>query len=400
MKIGSRVGVLGGGQLARMLCIEGFKMGFEMHVLSSADNDPAAQVTRHWHQGDLNNVQDVKKFLAAVDIATFESEFLSEKVLLDAQATTNIELQPRIHLITELSDRLKQKAWLERFQIPTSPFAGLLTTSDVYTFINRRTKAANRSSKHHPIAVFKKRRMGYDGYGTFIIRDKKHLLKWLAENEKHLSQYIIEDYQPFKRELAVQFAVNRQGEVLTFPLVEWQAENSRCLWVKGPAITKFKSMYKKILKQLIHALVESHYVGVIAFELFETSRGLIINEVAPRVHNSAHYTLDTLSMNQFKAHLYAVAGLPLPQKISLLNKGFAMVNILADKNLPGQNNAPIDFKTDVTDQNNVTSNAFIHWYGKNEYREGRKMGHLTVLCNSRERALKEALRLRKMLTRC
>lgn len=380
MKTNSRIGILGGGQLARMLCIEGFKMGYEMHVLSASASDPAAQVTRFWHPGDINNAQDVKKFFSSVDVATFESEFLNEKVLLEAEAASRIELHPSVHLISQMSDRLKQKAWLERFCIPTSAFAGLLTTSDVYAFINRNSKNLKRSANKNCVAVFKKRRFGYDGNGTFIIRDKKQLLKWLTDNEKHLSEYIVEDFQPFKRELAVQFAVNRKGEILTFPLVEWQAQDSRCLWVKGPTTTKFKNEYHKMVKQITRALVENRYVGVIAFELFETSRGLMVNEVAPRVHNSAHYSLDALPMNQFKAHLCAITGQILPKKMLLLTKGFAMVNILGCQN-----------------GSDVTGRAFTHWYGKQELRVGRKMGHLTVLSDSSARALKEALHIRKSL---
>lgn len=364
------VGILGGGQLARMLVIEGHKMGLEMHVLSNSPKDPAALVTRHWHQGDINNLNLVKNFIKIVDLVTFESEFISAHLASDRDIQNAKHIVPRIEIITELADRYKQKLWLEKYKISTSAFSELLNKNDVYSFLNHKTTS--------PIAVFKKRLFGYDGYGTFILKDKKQIESWLNKNSTTLSDYIIEDYVKFRRELAIQIAINAKKEVTVFPLVEWQAEDSKCLWVKGPTQTKKLSA---ILKKIIHALKDSHYIGLIAFEFFETATELLVNEVAPRVHNSGHYSLEALALNQFSAHLRAITNQPLPRKPHTYAEGFAMLNLIGSTNQTPLFSSP--------------DNASLHWYAKEDNRKGRKMGHLTALAGTSEQALSALMKIKK-----
>jgi 5-(carboxyamino)imidazole ribonucleotide synthase len=384
-----RVGILGGGQLARMLCLEGHKLNLEMHVLSGAANDPAAQVTQHWHAGDLENSKDLQNFFSKVDVVTFESEFLSQKVLLEAEAHSKIELHPRVGLISELSDRLKQKAWLERFDIPTSRFSGLLSKEDVFQFLQG--GGTNHLGTKNYVTVFKKRRFGYDGYGTVILKGEEKIKTWVQTHQDTLSDYIIEDFQKFKRELAVQFAISRNGDVMIYPLIEWKAQDSRCLWVKGPTKTRFTSPFNQLLKKIKVALLKSGYVGVIAFELFETQKGLVVNEAAPRVHNSAHYTLEALAMNQFKAHLCSVLGYALPLKPKLVSNGFAMMNILGRSS---STHSKPSKKSSRDMHPEFAEDVFVHWYGKGDFREGRKMGHITCLAKNSNQALQLALKTR------
>lgn len=363
-----KVGILGGGQLARMLCEEGFKIGLEMHVLCPSPDEPAAQVTRHWHQGDTSSLRDVENFYKSVDIVTLESEFLEQKILLHAEASSGRPTFPTPRLIDEFSDRLKQKTWLESFRIPTASFSGLSTPQDALAFYG----------KHKRGLVFKKRRFGYDGYGTFILKDKSAITSWLKKNSESLRDYIVEEFTPFHRELALQIAINAKKEILIFPLVEWQAENAKCLWVKGP--TRGKGLGPLTMK-IVRALKETGYVGLVAFEIFETSKGLVINEVAPRVHNSGHATLEACAVNQFSAHLRAILNWPLPKTPHLQAKGFAMLNLI------GQSDGPVYWK--------VPDKANLHWYGKRENRPGRKMGHITSLATNPNAALREVLRMRK-----
>lgn len=363
-----RVGILGGGQLARMLCLEGFKMGLEMHVLSTSPHDPAAQVTKFWHQGDPQNSYDTESFFQKVDVVTCESEFLDERVLLGAEAHASACHFPSPRILNEFSDRLKQKTWLERFQIPTADFAPLSEKNHALSF----------ADCHRGRVVIKKRRFGYDGYGTFILKTRAQLNRWLKVNENELTDYIIEDYVPFRRELAIQLAINHNKEVTVFPLVEWRAEEAKCLWVKGPIQ---HPKLKPLLKKISEALKRTGYIGLIAFEIFETRKGLTINEVAPRVHNSGHYTIEACVLNQFSAHLRAILNAPLPDLPGLHTKGFAMINLIGRGSSAPQLSWP--------------DKAALHWYGKGENRKGRKMGHLTILDQSPDRALREALKLRK-----
>ncbi|MCB0350301.1 MAG: ATP-grasp domain-containing protein [Bdellovibrionales bacterium] len=353
-----------------MLTIEGFKMGHEMHVLSSSAEDPAAQVTRFWHEGDIKNPTAIKAFLKQVDVTTIESEFLAESILKDREIISNRSLCPSAQAISIFADRFDQKNWLEKHRIPTSSFSGLLTKIEAYAFLN--------SKKNRDSVVFKKRHFGYDGFGTFIVHGRKKIEAWLNKHSQNLSQYIIEDFIKFKRELAIQIAINEKKEVCFFPLVEWKAENSKCLWVKGPA--KAKNL-NPIVKKITHGLQEMNYVGLIAFEFFDTPSGLIVNEVAPRVHNSGHYSLEALAFNQFRAHLCAITNQPLPKKPIPFSKAFAMYNLIGETN-----------KTPILSN---SENVSLHWYGKSENRTGRKMGHLTALGTTPDLALKKLLTAKK-----
>ncbi len=377
----SRVGVLGGGQLARMLVIEGFKMGLEMHVLSLHADDPAAQVTRFWHEGDPNNEQHVANLLSHVDITTIESEFLDTDMLARVVESSRVEIIPSPALLGQLSDRKTQKEWLVKHKLPTSPFVAFNDTPDVHAFF--------RDRKRYGGIVIKKRRHGYDGYGTFIIRSPRDLDQWLQKYDGQAQDFIGEAFIPFRRELALQLARNKNGEILCYPLVEWQAQNSRCLWVKGPI--RPWSAAKKLAHLAAHAIKEAKYVGLLSIELFElgTSRrptrttalpeSLLVNELAPRVHNSGHYSLDATPLNQFHAHLRAILNWPLPKKPEFATNGFAMWNWL------GQAQGEAHFSPDISPPGDV----HVHWYGKNKVREGRKMGHLTTLGANPDAALKK-----------
>jgi 5-(carboxyamino)imidazole ribonucleotide synthase len=371
---GRKIGIIGGGQLAQMLCLEGAKLGLEMHVYSSLSTDPAAQVVRHWHRGELIDVVALSDFFKSVEYVTIESEFIDTKVLLEVEAISGRSVAPSHRLIDELSDRFKQKTWLEKMGLKTSPFKAISHAADVEAFFKANERAG---------IVLKKRRFGYDGYGTYILRTQKDLSAWLEKHSLTASDFIAEKFIKFRRELAVQFAVNADGDVLRFPLVEWQAREAKCHWVRGPVNTKTVSGADPLLARIEKALRKDHYVGAVAFELFDTGRELFVNEVAPRVHNSGHYTLEALPLNQFSAHLLAILNKPLPPRQELSTKGFAMLNLV------GQS-------SEAPRLPNVNT-AFLHWYGKIENRRGRKMGHLTALASSPQLALKELQKIEKKI---
>lgn len=358
-----KIGIFGGGQLARMLCLKGHELGFEMHILSEKPNDPAAQVVRHHHLGRVDHIQTVKNFLAAVDVATFESEFLDAKLLLEAQGRREIIL-PSPELMGVLQDRLSQKDLLLEHHLPTLPHIPVSTLEEA-----RKSFSLCRSGM-----VLKKRRFGYDGYGTYVIRAESELEDIFSSWGSEIPRLIAEPLCRFQRELAITLTRGRDGSVIVFPLVESKQIDSRCKWVKGPIRHKEAATLIKKLKSFIKKI---NYVGTIAFELFDTNGYLLVNEVAPRVHNSSHYSLNGLTLDQFSAHLLALAGqrLPTPQ---LVAPGFAMVNLLGHSNRHPHWQQP--------------KIAFLHWYGKAENRPGRKMGHLNVVAKSSDLALRLAIK--------
>ena len=264
--------------------------------------------------------------------------------------------------------------------------------------------------------VLKTRRGGYDGYGTFVVKNKTALFKLLnipqalessktrktqtknrikTENtlKKSLpkTSFIAEPLLSFKRELALISARNQKGQIIFFPLVESFQKNSVCLWVKGPVEhLKLAGLKRKIRS----FLTKIDYRGVIAFELFETESVLIVNELAPRVHNTGHYSLSALTEDQFTIHLKAISNQDLKTP-RLLSKEFAMLNLL------GEGSPQPLFQTkgkacSLIDQSQALKQKGFHlyWYGKKQSRPGRKMGHINCLG---DRSLERLLQLKKQI---
>ena len=361
---GKNIGYLGGGQLARMLAESASHLGCYPHVLSPKKNDPGAQVSGFWHQGQLTEKQDLVDFLKKVDVATFESEFLDARLLQDAQATTGTTIYPAPALMGLLQDRKSQKELLDQFLLPTAPWSSVAKADEILHFVERNA---------YPI-VFKKRFFGYDGYGTFIIKNKKALADFIKQEFKP-NLFIVEKFIPFKKEMAVIVARSEDKSFTSLPFVESFQQDARCDWVRGPI--KFKES-KNTLSRLKKFLNGLKYVGVMGVEFFLTSKGLMVNEIAPRVHNTGHYSLDTDSLSQFDLHNMCLLGQKLPKKIEI-KKGFAMANLIGSGD-------EVLLKS---------THGKLYWYGKDDNRPGRKMGHLNALGTTPAAALKEALKRRR-----
>lgn len=361
-----KLGILGGGQLARMLALAAHRWGVEPWVYSEKADDPGQEVTRFGVVGSLSDKEQLKKFLAQVDMATFESEFLNASLLADLSKETKKPISPSPELMGTLQDRLTQKQLLDDLKIPTAPWRRVDDAEDAKI-------AAKELSL--PL-VFKKRRFGYDGYGTFVIKTSVQLQEFCSQQFPNHDGFIAEKFIPFSRELACIFARRKKGEIVNYPLVESFQKDSRCLWVKGPVKHAKFSAWSLKFKKL---LAKTQYVGVMGVELFETKQGLLVNELAPRVHNTGHYTQEAFELSQFDLHILAMINQPLEPGLS--PKGFAMVNLLGDEKP----------KT----RWDVTPGIAVHWYGKKESRPGRKMGHINAVNSTPEKALQGALKARK-----
>lgn len=353
----TKIGILGGGQLARMLILRGHQMGLEMSVLCPSAEDPAAQVCQKWTQGSPKNVETVRQFLKSIDFLTFESEFVDDEVIKLLKKSSKV--LPRAKNMEMFQDRWSQKKSLEEAKIPTARFQ--IPSSD-----------SDETFKQFPGGyVLKARRFGYDGNGTWVIKEKKS--KQPKGFFKSHHNFIAEEFIPFKRELALTFICSAAGQIISFPLVETKQQDHRCLWVKGPTSHQVHPELERKLKKYLKSI---DYVGAITFELFDTGEKLLINEVAPRVHNSAHYSWDALTEDQFSLHLKAILGLKLSRP-KLLSEGFAMYNLI------GSHKRQPQWK--------LSPHASLHWYGKKDNRPGRKMGHL----NARAKTSSQALTLLK-----
>ena len=368
-----KLGILGGGQLARMMALKCHNLGIKPYILSPHKEDPAAMVTAFYECGSLQSKKDLKKFLSLIDVATFENEFLNIATLQKAAFATKTPIHPKPQIMHLLQDKLTQKKLLKEHKIPTAYFISHPDKRQVNDFPRLFPKGV----------VIKKRQLGYDGGGIKIVKDINSNKESKQFILKHADHVIVEEFVPFKKELALILVRNRKKQIVELPLVETYQENSCCVWVKGPCQQKNKS---KLVSKLKTFLNKINYEGVMAFELFETTNGdLMVNELAPRVHNSGHYSLDALSEDQFSLHIKAVLNLNITQPV-IRSGGFAMLNLLGGK---GQ----LSWKSPARALQKTP--AHLHWYGKTLAKEGRKMGHINVLESTVQKALSKILQIKK-----
>lgn len=362
------IGILGGGQLARMLILKAHQMGLNTVVLSEKSSDPAVSICKLWLKGSPHSLKDIKLLVKICDIITFESEFISSELLKKAiKNISNIKIYPNLTCLGRFQDRLLQKEWLCDFEIPTLEHVKINSKDDM--------ELAFEAFNHK--IVFKKRTGGYDGYGTHIIKTLPELNLFKKTIKGEESNYIIEPFINFKTEKSLIFARNTLGQVVTLPMIESVQKNNQCDYVSGPTNHPHE---KKIKSQIINFLNKINYVGVIAFELFDLGSKLIVNEVAPRVHNTGHFSQDALSADQFELHLRCILGMKLPD-IELKQPAFVMVNLLGNSTrVPAIKKFPT---------------GSLHWYDKTENHPRRKMGHINYIGRNKKNLLKKALFERK-----
>jgi phosphoribosylaminoimidazole carboxylase PurK protein len=366
------IGILGGGQLARMLVLEGYHRGLPTAVLSHNPMDPAAQVSNNWIEGSPDRIEDVVKLLKRCSAVTFESEFYLASILEEASRTTGVPIWPKPQTMDLLRDRLSQKRLFDQHGLATAPWLSVSTDAE----------AEAAFLKFGGQVVFKARTGGYDGYGTRVVKNKNDLKQFVTEikNQAGSPGFIGESLIRFDRELAVILARDQHGTVIDFPLVESKQVDSRCLSVVGPAVFKKNSLktVEKMKLRLKKFLNSIEYVGAMGVEFFEVDGEILINEIAPRVHNTGHYTQAATNFNQFTAHLFAVSGLKL-EKPHFSSGSFAMWNLLGSPNPVGKELKP--WLHPLAEQAGIQTS--VEWYGKHESRPGRKLGHINLLATNK-----------------
>jgi 5-(carboxyamino)imidazole ribonucleotide synthase len=362
------VGILGGGQLARMLAMKARQMGLYTIVLSEKISDPAVHLANRWVKGNINSAKDIRKVIKLSDVITFESEFISADLLQKSlKDFPNKKVHPNLECLGRLQDRLQQKEWLFDHDLPTLGHVKINSKDEI--------ELAYKAFDHR--LVFKKRMGGYDGYGTFVVRNLTELKNFKQHIKGTESQFIIEPFINFKSEKSLIFARSATGQVVSYPMIESVQTNNQCDYVLGPATHPAE---KKLSAQIIDFLNQINYVGVIAFELFDLGKDLVINEIAPRVHNTGHFSQDALNIDQFELHLRCVLGLKLPE-VELKQPAFVMVNLVGrSSRIPLVKKFPT---------------GSVHWYEKMENRPRRKMGHINYIGRNKNILLKRALSERK-----
>ncbi|WP_442923077.1 5-(carboxyamino)imidazole ribonucleotide synthase [Microcoleus sp. A006_D1] len=348
-----RVGVVGGGQLASMMGDAASALGIELVVQTPNATDPAVSVAAGAVLAAVDDVLATAHLADGCDVITFENEFVD----LDGLRTLEqqgVLFQPSLSSLSPLLDKYVQRCYLKGLGLPTPRFWAWDCSADL------------------PIDfpfVVKVRRHGYDGQGTFIVKDRESFESISAKLAGQ--SLLVEELVPFDRELAVIAARSATGSIAIYPIVETQQLHQVCRLAIAPADISLD--VKTAACAIAHTLLNSlEAVGIFGIELFLTSDNkLLVNEIAPRTHNSGHFTIDACETSQFEQHLRAVCQLPLGN-CDLKCAGAVMVNLL------GYESAESDYLEKRKELAQI-SGAFVHWYGKKESRPGRKLGHVTVV---------------------
>jgi len=375
-----RIGVIGGGQLARMMLAPAIHLGLEVRVLAEAEGSSAALGATM--VGDYNQVEVVREFAKSVDVITFDHEHVPLAVL-EALEAEGVSVQPPSKALAFAQNKLHMRRRLTELGLPMPAWAEIQTAEALDAFI----------SANDGVAILKTPIGGYDGKGVRVVRSAADAADWLSADG--LAQVggslLAEEKVDFVRELAQLSARTPSGEFRAWPLVQTVQQDGVCAEVLAPAPDASAELLERTA-QIARGVADGLGVtGVLAVEMFEARDGrIIINELAMRPHNSGHFSIEGSVTSQFEQHLRAVSDLPLGSTTPRAAHS-VMINLLGvdDEN---------DFVRNYATAMSAYPNAKLHVYGKSA-RKGRKMGHVTVVSDSAELALGDARAAAEILRR-
>ncbi len=357
----STIGVFGSGQLGRMFAIEARKMGYRVHTFSPDTDTPTGQVADFETSADYADLESVEKFARSVDVVTFEFENVPSQTVETAAEFTGVH--PRGEILHTTQNRLREKTFLSKNGFPVAPFRHIKTVDDMY----------HAAQELGLPAVLKTAGFGYDGKGQQKIKAAGEIEN--AFENLRGTEAVLEAFIEFEKEVSVVCARDRRGNFAHYGVIENSHANHILDISFAPAFCSEKVFNEAV--EIARSVAETlDYVGTLCVEFFlAADEKLLINELAPRPHNSGHLTFDACATSQFEQQLRAVCGLPLGS--TEFYAPAAMANLLGDAWTTGEPRwgKALEF-----------SNVKLHLYGKSEPRKGRKMGHLTALAETVEAA--------------
>lgn len=358
---GSTIGIIGGGQLGQMMALDAKQTGMKVIILDPTPNCPAGQVADEQIVAPYADTKAIEKLADKADVLTYEFENVDLNALEDVQ--DRVYLPQGTNLLYTTKNRLREKNFLRQAGVKTAPFMAVHTSAELKDAVKK---------IGYP-AVLKTSEGGYDGHGQEVLRNKDDLDK--CASILATGDCILEGWVPFNRECSVMVGRNEDGEITAFPVSEniHHDEILHLSIVPARISSELQQKAQKIAVQIAQAI---NLRGILGVEMFVTDDGEIyINELAPRPHNSGHYSIEACNFSQFAIHNRAICNWPLPQ-VELL-KPVVMVNVL------GQH------VNGVRQQIQKKANWHFHDYGKAEVRYNRKMGHVTILTDDIEATLAE-----------
>ncbi len=367
-----KIGVLGGGQLGRMLLQAAIDYNLYIEILDSDSRCPCSMLTRNFHLGYLTDFETVYRFGEDLDMITIEIENVNVEALEALEKEGKI-VYPQPHILRMIQDKRLQKQWFIDNDIPTSAFVLTEKKEDLLALT------------HLLPAVHKLGKGGYDGHGVQVLDNESDIRKAFD------APAVLEDKVAIQKELAVIVARNPQGDVSVFPLVEMVFHPTANLveYLMSPAEVpaEIAAEAEKIATNIVNKL---GYVGLLAVELFWDKEGkLWVNELAPRPHNSGHHTIRSCATSQYEQHLRAILGLPLGAP-TLLHPA-AMLNLLGETGHSGK------VFYEGVEAALAIEGVYPHFYGKTHTKPFRKMGHVTILDENKEQLIQKVRKVQEVL---
>ena len=371
-----RLGIIGGGQLGKMIAQNANRMSIRTVILDPSEDCPAAVEAHDLIVASFKDDEAIYELSRRCDVMTYEIELASSAALHDLEKKGFL-IFPSPRILSLIQDKLTQKTFLREQKIPVPDFVAARSSGHL------REVCADMG---FPVVV-KARKDSYDGRGNFVVDSDSSI----EEAMRYFSgkELMAERFVPFAKELSVMVARNRSGQVETFPVVENIHDKGILQTTIAPARVG-KTVQQKARKLATKVINAFGGIGIFGVEMFLTKQeGLLINEVAPRPHNSGHYSNEACSVSQFEQHIRAVLDLPLvePELVSPA----AMINILGPEDLTG------DYRIEGTRRALAVDGARLYIYGKKASQPRRKLGHITATGRSPKVALERALKCRKML---
>lgn len=367
------IGIVGGGQLGRMTILEAKKMDIEVVVLTPSHPSPASDIADDYIVGDLYDSEKILELAEKCDILTYEIEHINVDVLREIEERGKI-VNPSSKVLKIIQDKNLQKEVLKEKGLPTSEW-DLINEENVEELLE----------KYGFPLVQKACRGGYDGKGVLLIKNREELKNMIQVPS------FFEKYVPFEREIATMVARNKKGDMAIYPVVDmvFDEDTNMCDITMCPSNIDedLKLRAKDMARKAVEAM---DGVGIFGVEMFVTHEGeILINEIAPRPHNSGHYTIEGCITSQYEQYLRAIMNLPLGS--TEIVKPSVMINLFGEVGYEGK------VEVEGFDKALGVEGANIHLYGKKETKSNRKMGHITVLDDNLEKALEKAKEAKSLI---
>ena len=351
------IGIIGGGQLALMLVEAAKKRGLKVCIQTNSIEDPAGIYSDFVVEADPLQLKGNKSLICECDKIIFENEWIKIDKL--KQLKSDDFFIPKLEALEPLVDRISQKKFIEKLNLPTPKWI---------TLASLREKETLCKGYSYPLMA-KSFKGGYDGKGNKKINNEEDLKSFIDKTNSN--DWLFEEWIDFEKEFALVGSRDHSGEIRLFPIVETFQVNNICDWVLSPAKTNYEinlfalNIFSSIVNEL-------DYVGVLGIEFFFGKNGLLINEIAPSTHNSGHFSIEACSSSQFDQHICISTGIQTPD-IKMKSKGSLMVNLLGLKK-----NCLLTLDERIKRLSELDGSN-LHWYGKSKEIFGRKMGHITFL---------------------